>query len=104
MLIGHDNGWPVVGWRLGDVRATRALRRLATSSCKPRDARLSMNIFDVFIPASNVAAGMVNTRLFRRRPLGTLDIVKTIFLLKPTRRYCFLVALGYHRMNERLRA
>ena len=104
VLIGHDNGWPGVGWRLGDVRATGLFDGLRHQFLQTRDADLSMKIFDVFYPGfERCGWDGEYPGFFAESPLGTLDIVADNLPAEAYSRYACLVALGYHRMNERLR-
>ena len=100
ILIGHENGWPGVGWRTGDVRATGLFDGIRHSFMQTRDADLSLKILDVFYPGFERCGWDPEYPGFlAESPLGTLDIVPDNLSSDKYLRYNALIALGYHRMT-----
>lgn len=105
ILIGHENGWPGVGWRIGDVRGTGLYGGIAHDFMQTRDADLSFKILDVFYPGFERCGWDPEYPGFvAESPLGSSDIVSDNLAASKYGRYGVLVALGYHRMTEALRA
>jgi len=101
ILLGHENGWPGVGWRIGDVRGTGLYDGIRHSFMQTRDADLSLKILDVFYPGFERCGWDPEYPGFlAESPLGTLDIVPDNLAPDKYSRYKVLVALGYHRMAE----
>lgn len=104
VLLGHDNGWPGVGWRIGDVRGTGLFDGIRHEFMQTRDADLSLKVLDVFYPGFERCGWDPEYPGFlAESPLGPLDIVPNNLTADRYRRYAGLVALGYHRMTETLR-
>ncbi|GEM_PF-1950261 len=104
ILLGHENGWPGVGWRVGDVRATGLFDGIRHKYMQTRDADLSLKILDVFYPGFERCAWDPEYPGFlAESPLGTLDIVPDNLSSDKYSRYRGLIALGYHRMTEPIR-
>jgi len=104
ILLGHENGWPGVGWRVGDVRATGLFDGIRHKFMQTRDADLSLKILDVFYPGFERCAWAPEYPGFlAESPLGTLDIVPDNLSSDKYSRYRVLIALGYHRMTEPIR-
>lgn len=103
VLLGHENGWPGVGWRVGDVRNTGLFDGLRHAFMQTRDADLSLKILDVFYPGFERCGWDPEYPGFvTESPLGTLDIVTDDLAPAKLARYKVLVALGYHRWTEGL--
>ncbi|MDQ1257155.1 MAG: hypothetical protein QG656_1757, partial [Candidatus Hydrogenedentes bacterium] len=104
ILVGHENGWPGVGWRIGDVRGTGLFDGIRHSFMQTRDADLSMKILDVFYPGFERCGWDPEYPGFlAESPMGTLDIVPDNLASGKYSRYKVLVALGYHRMTPEIR-
>lgn len=104
ILLGHENGWPGVGWRVGDVRGTGLFDGIRHAFMQTRDADLSLKILDVFYPGFERCAWDPEYPGFlAESPLGTLDIVPDNLSSDKYSRYKILVALGYHRMTTPIR-
>jgi hypothetical protein len=104
LLIGHENGWPGVGWRVGDVRGTGLFDGIRHSFMQTRDADLSLKIWDVFYPGFERCGWDPEYPGFlAESPLGTLDMVPDNLDPDKYDRYKVLVAIGYHRMTQSLR-
>jgi hypothetical protein len=104
ILVGHENGWPGVGWRIGDVRGTGLFDGIRHSFMQTRDADLSMKILDVFYPGFERCGWDPEYPGFlAESPMGTLDIVPDNLAFDKYTRYKVLVALGYHRMTTEIR-
>ncbi|HUW60094.1 MAG TPA: beta-galactosidase trimerization domain-containing protein [Candidatus Bathyarchaeia archaeon] len=100
ILMGHENGWPGVGWRVGDVRATGLFDGIRHTFMQTRDADLSLKTLDVFYPGFERCAWDPEYPGFlAESPLGTLDMVPDNLAAEKYTRYKALVALGYHRMT-----
>jgi len=105
VLLGHEAGWPGVGWRVGDVRSTGLYDGIRHQFMQTRDADLSLKILDVFYPGFERCAWDPEYPGFlAESPLGTLDIVTDDLPPAAYSRYAVLVALGYHRMTSDIRA
>ena len=104
ILMGHESGWPGVGWRIGDVRGTGLFDGIRHQFMQTRDADLSLKILDVFYPGFERCAWDPEYPGFlAESPLGTLDIVPDNLSPDKYARYKALVALGYHRMTPSIR-
>lgn len=104
ILLGHENGWPGVGWRVGDVRGAGLFDGIRHQFMQTRDADLSLKVLDVFYPGFERCGWDPEYPGFlAESPLGTLDIVPDNLPTQAYRRYACLVALGYHRMTPELR-
>ena len=104
VLLGHENGWPGVGWRVGDVRGAGLFDGIRHQFMQTRDADLSLKILDVFYPGFERCGWDPEYPGFlAESPLGTLDIVPDNLPVEKYGRYAVLVALGCHRMTESLR-
>lgn len=104
ILLGHENGWPGVGWRIGDVRGTGLFDGIRHKFMQTRDADLSLKILDVFYPGFERCGWDPEYPGFlAESPLGTLDIVPGNLDAEKYARYGVLVALGYHRMTASTR-
>jgi hypothetical protein len=104
ILFGHESGWPGVGWRVGDVRATGLYDGIRHKFMQTRDADLSLKILDVFYPGFERCGWDPEYPGFlSESPLGVCDIVPDNLTPDKYRRYAVLVALGYHRMTDALR-
>ena len=104
ILIGHENGWPGVGWRIGDVRGTGLFDGIRHSFMQTRDADLSLKILDIFYPGFERCGWDPEYPGFlAESPLGTLDIVPDNLPSEKYSRYKVLIALGYHRMTDSIR-
>lgn len=104
ILLGHENGWPGVGWRIGDVRGTGLYDGIRHSFMQTRGADLSLKILDVFYPGFERCGWDPEYPGFlAESPLGTLDLVPDNLPSDKYSRYKVLVALGYHRMTETVR-
>lgn len=104
ILLGHENGWPGVGWRIGDVRGTGLFDGIRHQFMQTRDADLSMKILDVFYPGFERCGWDPEYPGFlAESPLGTLDIVPDNLPSGKYSRYRVLFAPGYHRMTESIR-
>ena len=104
ILLGHENGWPGVGWRIGDVRGTGLFDGIRHEFMQTRDADLSLKVLDVFYPGFERCGWDPEYPGFlAESPLGTLDIVPDNLAIEKHGRYRALVALGYHRMTEAVR-
>jgi hypothetical protein len=103
ILLGHENGWPGVGWRVGDVRGTGLFDGLRHQFMQTRDADLSLKILDVFYPGFERSGWDPEYPGFlAESPLGVADLVPDNLPASKYSRYRVLVALGYHRMTESL--
>jgi len=103
VLMGHESGWPGVGWRVGDVRGAGLFDGIRHEFMQTRDADLSLKILDVFYPGFERCGWDPEYPGFlAESPLGTLDFVPDNLPAEKYRRYAVLVALGYHRMTESL--
>jgi hypothetical protein len=101
ILMGHESGWPGVGWRIGDVRGTGLYDGIRHQFMQTRDADLSLKILDVFYPGFERCGWDPEYPGFlAESPLGTLDIVPDNLPAEKYSRYAVLVALGYHRMTD----
>ena len=104
ILLGHENGWPGVGWRTGDVRATGLFDGIRHSFMQTRDADLSLKVLDVFYPGFERCGWDPEYPGFlAESPFGPLDIVPDNLPMEKYSRYAALVALGHHRMTQPLR-
>ncbi len=104
ILIGHENGWPGVGWRIGDVRGTGLFDGLRHQFMQTRDTDLSLKVLDVFYPGFERAGWDPEYPGFlAESPLGVCDLVPDNLPAAKYNRYRALVALGYHRMTDTLR-
>jgi hypothetical protein len=104
ILLGHENGWPGVGWRVGDVRGAGLFDGIRHHFMQTRDADLSLKILDVFYPGFERCGWDPEYPGFlAESPLGTLDIVPDNLPPQSYGRYAMLIALGYHRMTQALR-
>ncbi|MCX5759083.1 MAG: hypothetical protein NTU83_11360 [Candidatus Hydrogenedentes bacterium] len=104
ILFGHESGWPGVGWRVGDVRATGLYDGIRHKFMQTRDADLSLKILDVFYPGFERCAWDPEYPGFlSESPLGVCDMVPDNLAPEKYGRYAVLVALGCHRMTEALR-
>ena len=104
ILLGHENGWPGVGWRTGDVRATGLFDGIRHKFMQTRDADLSLKVLDVFYPGFERCGWDPEYPGFlAESPFGPLDIVPDNLPAEKYSRYTVLVALGYHRMTQPLR-
>ncbi len=103
VLLGHDSGWPGVGWRTGDVRATGLFDGHRHKFMQTRDADLSLKVLDVFYPGFERCGWDPEYPGFlAESPFGPLDIVPDNLPADRYSRYAVLVALGYHRMTQQL--
>ena len=104
ILMGHQNGWPGVGWRTGDVRGTGLFDGIRHKFMQTRDADLSLKILDVFFPGFERCGWDPEYPGFlAESPLGTLDIVPDNLAPDKYSRYAALIALGYHHMTDPVR-
>ena len=104
ILFGHESGWPGVGWRVGDVRATGLYDGIRHKFMQTRDADLSLKILDVFYPGFERCGWDPEYPGFlSESPLGVYDIVPDNLAPEKYAGYRVLVALGYHRMTDALR-
>ncbi len=104
ILFGHESGWPGVGWRVGDVRATGLYDGIRHKFLQTRDADLSLKILDMFYPGFERCGWDPEYPGFlSESPLGVCDIVPDNLAPEKYGRYAVLVALGYHRMTDTLR-
>jgi hypothetical protein len=104
ILVGHESGWPGVGWRIGDVRGTGLCDGLRHQFMQTRDADLSFKVLDVFYPGFERAGWDPEYPGFlAESPLGVCDLVPDNLPAAKYSRYRALVALGYHRMTDALR-
>jgi hypothetical protein len=104
ILVGHENGWPGVGWRIGDVRGTGLFDGLRHQFMQTRDADLSFKLLDVFYPGFERSGWDPEyTGFLAETPLGVCDFVPDNLAAGKYGRYRALVALGYHRMTDALR-
>lgn len=104
ILMGHQSGWPGVGWRTGDVRGTGLFDGIRHRFMQTRDADLSLKILDVFYPGFERCGWDPEYPGFlAESPLGTLDIVPDNLAPDKYGRYAALVALGYHHMTGSVR-
>ena len=104
ILMGHENGWPGVGWRIGDVRGTGLFDGIRHSFMQTRDADLSLKLLDIFYPGFERCGWDPEYPGFlAESPLGTLDIVPDNLSSGKYSRYRVLVAMGYHRMTDPIR-
>ena len=104
ILLGHENGWPGVGWRIGDVRGTGLFDGLRHQFMQTRDADLSLKLLDVFYPGFERSGWDPEYPGFlAESPLGVCDVVPDNLPAAKYNRYRALVALGYHRMTDALR-
>ncbi len=98
ILMGHESGWPGVGWRVGDVRGAGLFDGMRHQFMQTRDADLSLKVLDIFYPGFERCAWDPEYPGFlAESPLGTLDIVPDNLSPEKYARYGVLVALGYHR-------
>jgi hypothetical protein len=105
ILLGHESGWPGVGWRVGDVRATGLFDGIRHQFMQTRDADLSLKILDIFYPGFERSAWDPEyPGCLAESPLGTLDIIQDNVPASAFNRYKVLVALGYHRATKALLA
>ncbi len=103
ILLGHENGWPGVGWRTGDVRATGLFDGHRHMFMQTRDSDLSLKVLDVFYPGFERCGWDPEYPGFlAESPFGQLDIVPDNLPPQSYSRYDVLVALGYHRMTDGL--
>jgi hypothetical protein len=101
ILMGRGNGWPGVGWRVNDVRATGLFDGIRHAFMQTRDADLSWKIADVFYPGfERCGWDPEYTGFVSESPIGTLDIVPDNLDLSKYTRYPVLVSLGYHRTSD----
>jgi hypothetical protein len=104
VLLGHENGWPGVGWRVGDVRGTGLFDGIRHEFMQTRDADLSLKILDVFFPGFERCGWDPEYPGFlAESPLGPVDLVPDNLPAEKYDRYAVLVALGCHRMTAPLR-
>ncbi|MBI4558989.1 MAG: hypothetical protein HY706_15510 [Candidatus Hydrogenedentes bacterium] len=104
VLVGHENGWPGVGWRIGDVRGTGLFDGIRHQFMQTRDADLSLKILDVFYPGfERCGWDPEYPGFFAESPLGTVDLVPDNLPAEKYQRYAVLVALGFHRITEGIR-
>jgi len=104
ILLGHENGWPGVGWRVGDVRGAGLFDGIRHQFMQTRDADLSLKILDVFYPGFERCGWDPEYPGFlAESPFGTLDIVPDNLAADRYDRYAVLIALGHHRMTRQLR-
>jgi len=104
ILIGHENGWPGVGWRIGDVRGTGLFDGLRHQFMQTRDADLSFKLLNVYYPGFERAGWDPEYPGFlAESPLGVCDVIPDNLSAAQLSRYRVLVALGYHRMTSALR-
>lgn len=104
ILLGHESGWPGVGWRTGDVRATGLFDGHRHKFMQTRDADLSLKVLDIFYPGFERCGWDPEYPGFlAESPFGTLDIVPDNLPAERYSCYTVLVALGYHRMTQPLR-
>jgi hypothetical protein len=104
ILVGHENGWPGVGWRIGDVRGTGLFDGLRHQFMQTREADLSFKLLDVFYPGFERSGWEPEyTGFLAETPLGVCDFVPDNLAAEKYGRYRVLVALGYHRMTDALR-
>ena len=104
ILVGHESGWPGVGWRIGDVRGTGLYDGLRHQFMQTRDADLSFKVLDVFYPGFERAGWDPEYPGFlAESPLGVCDLVPDNLPVAKYSRYRALVALGYHQMTDALR-
>jgi len=104
ILFGHESGWPGVGWRVGDVRATGLYDGIRHKFMQTRDADLSLKILDVFYPGfERCGWDPEYPGFFSESPLGVCDIIADNLPSEKYARYPILVALGCHRMTAPLR-
>jgi hypothetical protein len=104
VLLGHENGWPGVGWRVGDVRGAGLFDGIRHQFMQTRDADLSLKILDVFFPGFERCGWDPEYPGFlAESPLGAIDIVPDNLRAEQYDRYGVLVALGCHRMTAELR-
>jgi len=105
ILMGNESGWPGVGWRVGDVRGTGLFDGIRHRFMQTRDADLSLKILDVFYPGFERCGWDPEYPGFlAESPLGTADLVPDNLRPEKYSRYAVLVALGYHRMTDAIRA
>ena len=101
ILLGHENGWPGVGWRSGDVRNAGLFDGVRHTFMQTRDADLSLKIFDIFYPGFERCGWDPEYPGFlAESPFGSLDIVADNLPVVKYEPYKVLVALGYHRMTD----
>jgi len=104
ILLGHENGWPGVGWRIGDVRGAGLFDGLRHEFMQTRDADLSLKLLEVFYPGFERSGWDPEyPGFFAESPLGVCDLVVDNLPAEKYRRYRALVALGYHRITDALR-
>jgi hypothetical protein len=104
ILMGHESGWPGVGWRVGDVRGTGLFDGIRHKFMQTGDADLSLKVLDVFYPGFERCGWDPEYPGFlSESPLGVCDLVPDNLPADRYTRYRVLVALGYHRMTESLR-
>jgi hypothetical protein len=104
ILLGHESGWPGVGWRIGDVRGTGLYDGLRHQFMQTRGADLSLKVLDVFYPGFERAGWDPEYPGFlAESPLGVCDLVPDNLPAAKYGRYRALLALGYHRMTDALR-
>ena len=104
ILLGHECGWPGVGWLIGDVRGTGLFDGLRHQFMQTRDADLSLKLLDIFYPGFERSGWDPEyPGFFAESPLGVCDLVVDNLPAEKYSRYRALVALGYHRMTDELR-
>lgn len=103
ILLGHENGWPGVGWRVGDVRNAGLFDGIRHEFMQTRDADLSLKILDIFYPQFERCGWDPEYPGFLvESPFGPLDIVPDNLPAEAYERYRVLVALGYHHASQSL--
>ena len=101
ILLGHESGWPGVGWRVGDVRGTGLFDGLRHRFMQTRDADLSLKLLEVFYPGFERSGWDPEYPGFlAESPMGVCDVVPDNLPPEKYARYSVLVALGYHRMTD----
>jgi hypothetical protein len=104
VLISSESGWPGVGWRTGDVRATGLYDGIRHKFMQTRDADLSLKVLNLFYPGFERCGWDPEYPGFlSENPLGTVDLVPDNLPAERYARYRVLVALGYHRVTPTMR-
>ncbi len=98
ILISNESGWPGVGWRTADVRATGLYDGIRHKFMQARDADLSFKLLNLFYPGfERCGFDPEYPGFLCESPLGTSDLVPDNLAAERYSRYKVLVALGYHR-------
>jgi hypothetical protein len=97
ILVGRDSGWPGVGWKKGDVRATGIWDGIHGRALPVSSRDWSLKYLEVFFPAFELCGHAPEyPGMLTRSPFGQLDWITDDAPADFLRRYRAIFSLGYH--------